>query len=518
MRDSVKIIIACIVCLGVVGAAGIYVFFSRNKQDNSQKKMEFRQNGDIVEYRYEGEDDNAWQEFVQVDAVNTADVDIQWREQDGFVQYLNADGEWVNFMKKDALVGAEGKTGAEGKAGAVGAQGPKGEPGADGRDVELRSFGGYLQWRYTKGKDQDWKTLIAISALSGMDGQNGQDGRSVEFDTVNGTISWRYKGDSDASWRPIMAVAALKGEEGKEGKEGPQGPQGEPGKKVVVDKTDSDIVWKYEGDDDWTPLISISSLTGTSGREIEIQKVGDYIKWRYVGEDDNSFREICALTEIKGEKGDPGADANEIEITRTPSNILWRYKTGSNTEWQILIPVSELKGQLAADIDIRLKRGVVIQAADPDAGTPEVTEDQIQYKSKDAEDIDANWKKLCTVDEFGLTITVTPVEKQSWTAEDAAPSMTLETGKQYSVTITITGENSDTTAPFTASASCAGKTVSGTWQPATSADDGAGGTIITNSAATYSGTFVVTGDGSTPTYSGLNGLVNGHVTIIITEL
>ena len=37
MRDSVKIIIACIVCLGVVGAAGIYVFFSRNKQDNSQE-------------------------------------------------------------------------------------------------------------------------------------------------------------------------------------------------------------------------------------------------------------------------------------------------------------------------------------------------------------------------------------------------------------------------------------------------------------------------------------------------
>ena len=129
MRDSVKIIIACIVCLGVVGAAGIYVFFSRNKQDNSQKKMEFRQNGDIVEYRYEGEDDNAWQEFVQVDAVNTADVEIQWRENDGYVQYLNADGEWVDFMKKDALVGAQGKTGAAGAADRSGIPGGKGERG-----------------------------------------------------------------------------------------------------------------------------------------------------------------------------------------------------------------------------------------------------------------------------------------------------------------------------------------------------------------------------------------------------
>ena len=506
MRDSVKIIIACIVCLGVVGAAGIYVFFSRNKQDNSQKKMEFRQNGDIVEYRYEGEDDNAWQEFVQVDAVNTADVDIQWRENDGYVQYLNADGEWVNFMKKDALVGAQGKTGAAGVAGAAGAQGPKGDPGADGRDIELRSSGGYLQWRYTTGRDQDWKTLVAISAISGIDGQNGQDGRPVEFDTVNGTISWRYKGESDASWRPIMSIATLKGEEGKEG------PQGEPGKKVIVDKTDSAIVWKYEGDESWKTLISIEALTGQPGKKVVLKKDGEYIKWKYEGEDDDKLQVLCALADIKGEAG---ANGKQVKLQKMDGFIKWQYEGDSG--WNELVPLSELKGELAADVDLRLKRGVVIKEANPDEGTAEETEDQIQYKAKDAEDIDANWKKLCTVDEFGLTVTVTPVEKQSWSAENAAPSMTLESGKKYSVSITVTGENNQASA-VTASASCAGATVTGTWLPATSADDGEGNITTTNSAATYSGTFVVTGDGSAPTFTAPTGLASSKVTIIITEL
>lgn len=509
MRDSVKIIIACIVCLGVVGAAGIYVFFSRNKQDNSQRQMEFRQNGDIVEYRYEGDDDNSWKEFVQVDAVNTADVDIQWREQDGYVQYLNADGEWVNFMKKDALVGAEGKTGAAGAAGATGAQGPKGEPGADGRDVELRSNGGYLQWKYTKGKDQEWKTLISISAISGIDGQNGQDGRSVEFDTVNGAISWRYKGDSDAAWRPIMAIASLKGEEGKEG------PQGDPGKKVIVDKTDTAIVWKYEGDENWKSLISIEALTGQPGKKVVLKKTDDgYIKWKYEGEEDDKLQTLCALSELKGE---PGTNGKQVKLKKADGYIKWQYE-GDGDTWNDLVPLSELKGQLAADVDLRLKRDVVVQAADPDNSIPEIKEDQIQYIAQDADHtVEANWKKLCTVDEFGLTVTVTPVEKQSWTAVNAAPSTTLESGKKYSVTITITGENS-TAAAVTASASCAGATVTGTWLPATTSDDGAGGTITTNSAATYTGTFVVTGDGSTPTLTAPTGLASSSVTIIITEL
>jgi len=473
MRDSVKILIACIVCLGVVGAAGIYVFFSRNKQDNKQNKMEFRQNGDIVEYRYQGEDDNAWQEFVQVEAVDKGGSlgDVEWKEEDGYIKYKNADGEWVNFMKKDAFTGAQGKAGAQGAQGVQGAQGlqgPKGDPGADGRDIELRSNGGYLQWHYTSGRDQEWKSLVAISAISGMD---GQDGRDVEFGNTGGMISWRYRGESDASWRPILAVASLKGADGltgipgekgatgEPGPTGPQGPSGEPGP---------------TGPQGPSGEPGISGAPGTNGREVKLQKTDTEIQWQYTGD----------------------------------------------SSWQTLVALKDITGRVTADMELRLVKDVVVQAADPDAGTPEVKEDQVQYRPKGSTD-DSAWQKLCTAPELNLTITVTPVAKQSWTATDAAPSCTLESGKQYSVTITVTGENS-TTAPVTTSASCAGATVKGTWVAATSTevDDGNGGvtTTITNSAATYSGTFVVTGDGSAPAFTAPSGLASSSVTIIITEL
>ena len=144
-------------------------------------------------------------------------------------------------------------------------------------------------------------------------------------------------------------------------------------------------------------------------------------------DEDDKLQVLCALADIKGEAG---ANGKQVKLQKYNGYIQWQYEGDSG--WTDLVPLSELKGELAADVDLRLKRGVVIKEANPDEGTAEETEDQIQYKAKDAEDIDANWKKLCTVDEFGLTVTVTPVEKQSWSAENAAPSMTLESGKKYS--------------------------------------------------------------------------------------
>lgn len=45
---------------------------------------------------------------------------------------------------------------------------------------------------------------------------------------------------------------------------------------------------------------------GKDGREIEIQNNGTAIQWRYVG--DESWTDLVQLSEITGEKGDPGQD------------------------------------------------------------------------------------------------------------------------------------------------------------------------------------------------------------------
>ncbi|MBO4746927.1 MAG: collagen-like protein, partial [Clostridiales bacterium] len=169
MRDSVKIIIACIVCLGVVGAAGIYVYFSKNAKVED-RQMEFDKINGVVVYRYKGEDEDAWKEFMPVSALQDSGEDPDFRESDdGYIQYKNSDGEWVNIMPSSSLAGQKGDTGATGATGAQGAQGPqgiqgpKGDTGADGREVEIKNNNGVLQWRYV-GSD-DWKSLLTVSSL-----------------------------------------------------------------------------------------------------------------------------------------------------------------------------------------------------------------------------------------------------------------------------------------------------------------------------------------------------------------
>ncbi len=45
-------------------------------------------------------------------------------------------------------------------------------------NVELRSNGTYIQWKYVDGGDDAWRNLAALSDLAGKD---GADGREVEL-------------------------------------------------------------------------------------------------------------------------------------------------------------------------------------------------------------------------------------------------------------------------------------------------------------------------------------------------
>lgn len=143
--------------------------------------------------------------------------------------------------------------------------------GADGRDIELRSTGQTIQWRY-KGFRQ-WFDLIALAELRGKDGPKGPAGKPGE------------KGD-------IGSIGA-RGADGRNGLMGPTGPKGDVGPRGFV------------GDRGLPGKDGKDGEKGVDGREIELQTSKTHIQWRYVGEP--KWKNLIALSELKGEKGERGA-------------------------------------------------------------------------------------------------------------------------------------------------------------------------------------------------------------------
>lgn len=78
-------------------------------------------------------------------------------------------------------------------------------------NVELRSNGGYIQWKYVNEGDDTWRNLAALSDLTGAP---GQDGREVELQVADGYIQWRYE---DGAWSNLLDLSTLQGNDGKDG-------------------------------------------------------------------------------------------------------------------------------------------------------------------------------------------------------------------------------------------------------------------------------------------------------------
>ena len=101
MRDSVKIVIACIVCLGVVGAAGMYVYFSRQKAIEDRKVVNRTQNG-VVQWKFEDENDQCWRDICNLEQMKGANADSPIRTtDDGILQYKDEEGEWHDIVDQN---------------------------------------------------------------------------------------------------------------------------------------------------------------------------------------------------------------------------------------------------------------------------------------------------------------------------------------------------------------------------------------------------------------------------------
>lgn len=114
-----------------------------------------------------------------------------------------------------------------------GEQGPPGDgtggggSGTDGKSVEMRNNGTYIQWRLVG--TSTWINLVALADITGPKGDpgtgggggSGTDGRSVEIQTTSTEIQWRLIGDT--TWKTIVTLASLKGQTGSTGPQGPAG-------------------------------------------------------------------------------------------------------------------------------------------------------------------------------------------------------------------------------------------------------------------------------------------------------
>ena len=130
---------------------------------------------------------------------------------------------------------------------------------------EVRNNGTAIQWKYSN--ETDWHDLVALSELQGAAGENGMNG-------LNG---------SDGK-------DGINGAPGKDGSDGKDGKDGIDGKSIEVQRAETHIQWRYEGDE-WQNLVAIADIEGpagqngtdgANGKTPEFRVSENILQWRYV--------------------------------------------------------------------------------------------------------------------------------------------------------------------------------------------------------------------------------------------
>ena len=254
-----------------------------------------------------------------------------------------AEEEWRDLV---ALTELRGAAGENGKDGADGKNGVDGKNGIDGKD----GING------TNGKDGvDGKNGIdgidGKNGIDGIDGKNGIDGinaKNIEVQRAESYIQWRYEGDE---WQNLVAIADIEGPAGQNGTDGANG-------KIPEFRVSENILqWRYVDDEIWLNLYDLSVLKGLDGKDGADGKdgtngqngsdgkdgktpfIGENGNW-WIGEIDTGIK--AAGTDGKdGINGIDGTNGKEIEIQKTDLYIQWRYKGG---EWQNLVALADILG------------------------------------------------------------------------------------------------------------------------------------------------------------------------------
>ena len=169
---------------------------------------------------------------------------------------------------------------------------------------EVRNNGTAIQWKYSD--ETDWRDLVALTELRGAAGENGKDGANGK-DGSNG---------ADGK-NGINGTNGKDGINGVDGKDGINGTDGINAKNIEVQRAESYIQWRYEGDE-WQNLVAISDITGpagqngkdgANGKTPEFRVNENTLQWRYTG--DEIWLNLYDLTALKGADGRDGADGKD---------------------------------------------------------------------------------------------------------------------------------------------------------------------------------------------------------------
>lgn len=181
---------------------------------------------------------------------------------------------------------------------------------------EVRNSGTAIQWRYPA--EEEWRDLVALTELRGAAGENGKDGiNGVDGkDGKNGINGVDGKDGADGK-------DGINGKDGIDGKDGADGKDGINAKNIEVQRTETHIQWRYEGNE-WQNLVAIADIEGpagqngtdgANGKTPEFRISENILQWRYVG--DEIWLNLYDLTALKVRMAETALMAKTEPTVRT---------------------------------------------------------------------------------------------------------------------------------------------------------------------------------------------------------
>lgn len=107
---------------------------------------------------------------------------------------------------------------------------------------EVRNNGTAIQWKYSD--EADWHDLVALTELRGAAGENGKNGTDGK-DGSNGADG--KNGINGTNGKD--GINGVDGKDGANGKDGINGTDGINAKSIEVQRAETHIQWRYEGDE-----------------------------------------------------------------------------------------------------------------------------------------------------------------------------------------------------------------------------------------------------------------------------
>ena len=313
---------------------------------NAAALPEVRNNGTAIQWRYPAEEE--WRDLVALTELRGAAGENGKNGTDGKNGIDGKDG----VDGKDGINGADGKNGLDGKDGTNGKDGKDGKDGTNGKDGKDGKDG----INGTDGKNGiDGKD--GVDGKDGADGKDGKDGinaKNIEVQRAESYIQWRYEGDE---WQNLVAIADIEGPAGQNGTDGANG------KTPEFRVSENILQWRYVDDEIWLNLYDLSVLKGLDGKDGadgingkdgadgkdgtngQNGSDGKDGKTPFIGENGNWWiGEIDTGVKAAGTDGTNGIDGTDGKEIEIQKTDLYIQWRYKGGEWQNLVALADILG------------------------------------------------------------------------------------------------------------------------------------------------------------------------------